>query len=571
MAKYEMSGLSRVVIGLVALGAIASVAWNFYGKDKWSSMHSVAPAGVAGGMAGGAIAGGQAATPQAPPPVAKNGPVSGALGSATNPLRVSFVSFHGYGPALVANGNSLKTQPGSIYDKLGVHVEFVINDDAPTITTLFESKEAKCVWRTSDFWAQEQPNLRNAGHDARGVMLVDNTQGADAVIVRDPAIKSIEDLAGKSVALLQYSPSHGLLTYAIDNSSMTARAKKQVKRVFIKSEEGTAGVRAAFVSGNVDAAVLWDADLSLALRAVPGSRVVYSTKTASNLIFDLMVCDQVELAKPENEGVFQKFVDGWMAGVTYARANPEQVVDALITTEPVFKDLADKNGKPFIKGLFSNLVWTDLADNARILGLAGGGTNHYERVYGTFDQIYRAEGALANPKSPVIAPQDSFDYRFIKKALARSAEAQAAAARPVEVYTEKERAVAMTTAAVVTKPVLVTFNSGSAELTKRAQALIDKDMVPFIESNDKGYIELSGNTDSVGSAASNVALSQQRAKSVLDYLVTQWNFSRARFRVVGAGSSRPLCDEASPAAAEMTLEECRALNRSTRLAIFSGK
>ena len=40
---------------------------------------------------------------------------------ATNPLRVSLVSFHGYAPALVANGSSLKTRPGSIYAKLGLN------------------------------------------------------------------------------------------------------------------------------------------------------------------------------------------------------------------------------------------------------------------------------------------------------------------------------------------------------------------------------------------------------------------------------------------------------------------
>ena len=55
--------------------------------------------------------------------------------------------------------------------KLGLNVEFVINDDIPTLTTLFESKAAHCAWRTSDFWAQEQPNLRNAGHDANPATL----------------------------------------------------------------------------------------------------------------------------------------------------------------------------------------------------------------------------------------------------------------------------------------------------------------------------------------------------------------------------------------------------------------
>lgn len=548
---YKMTGLTKGLLATIALGLIGSVGWNFFLKDKLTPDGAKTQVATSGDS--------KATAPRSS---------SGKLGSSGNPLRISLVSFHGYAPALVANGNSLKTQPGSIYAQQGLNVEFVINDDIPTLTTLFESKSAQCAWRTSDFWAQEHPNLRNSGHDAKAVMIVDNTQGADAVIARDASVQKIEDLAGKTVALLQYTPSHGMLIDAIDNSSLTARAKKQIKPIFIKADEGTAGVRAAFVAGNVDAAVLWDPDLALAIRDLKGAHVIYSTKTATNLIYDVIVCDQRELAKLENVEVFQKFVDGWLEGVTASKAKPDQAVEALIATEEYFKLLGSKEGKPFVKGLFGNLLWTDLSDNARALGLAGG-VNHYERVYARFDQIYRAEGSLANPKSPVITPQDSFDYRFIKAALQRNTQAQASAARPVETFSEQGRTTAMAAPAVVTKPVSVTFASGSAELSKRAQLVIDKEMVPFIENNGSAYFELSGNTDSVGAASVNEALSQARAKAVANYLEKQWEISRSRLRVTGYGSARPLCDERNPAASDMSLDECRGLNRSTRLAVFS--
>jgi NitT/TauT family transport system substrate-binding protein len=565
---YQMTGLTKGLLLIIGLGLVGSIGWNFVLKDKLKKEGITVAGTTIGGSGSGAAEGSDTPPANVGAPAKSSGSAGGKLGSATNPLKVSLVSFHGYAPALVANGNSLKTQPGSIYAKLGVNIEFVINDDIPTLTTLFEAKTAQCAWRTSDFWAQEQPNLRNSGHDGKGVMLVDNTQGGDAVIARDGSIQKIEDLAGKSVALLQYTPSHGMLIDAIDNASLTARQKKQIKPVFIKPEEGTAGVRAAFTAGNVDAAVLWDPDLSLALRETKGAHVVYSTKTATNLIYDMMVCDQRELSKPENEPVFQAFVDGWMEGVTAARANPDNAVKALVDTEEFFKLLGAKEGAPFIKSLFANLLWTDLADNARILGLAGG-VNHYERVYARFDQIYRSEGSLANPKSPVIPPQDSFDLRFIKKALQRNAQAQAEAAKPTETFTEKGQAAALATPAQVTKPVSVNFASGSFELSKKAQQVIDKEMVPFIENNGSAYFEVGGNTDSVGSAGANQALSLSRAKAVADYLEKQWEVPRARLKVTGYGSSRPICDEARPEASDMTLDACRALNRSTRLAVFS--
>lgn len=547
---YQMTGLTKALLALTALGAIGSAAWHLVVKDK-----------VQGSANEAAIT-----TPGQASPAAA--PRQGALGSSSNPLRVSLVSFHGYAPAVLANGNSLKTAAGSIYERLGLHVEFVINDDIPTIPTLFEAKSAQCVWRTSDFWAQEHPNVRNAGHDGKAILIVDNTQGGDAVIARDPAIKTIEDLSGKNVGLVQFTPSHGMLIDAIENSSMTARAKQQVRTVFIKPEEGTAGVRAAFVSGDVDAAVLWDPDLSLALRDVKGAHVVYSTKTATNLIYDVIVCDQRELKKPENEVVFQKFVDGWLQGVKVARANPDQAVEGLINSMEFFKVLAGTEGKPFLKQLFGNVVWTDLSDNARVLGLVGG-VNHYERVYTRFDQIYRGAGALANPNSPVIPAQESFDLRFIKSALAKDTAAKVEAAKPQAEFTDTGRASAMASPAAVTKPVAVNFGSGSSELTKRAQRVIDTEMVPFIENNGSAYFELSGNTDSVGSANTNQALSVARAKAVAEYLEKQWEIPKARLRVVGFGHTRPLCDEGNPGAAGMNLDECRALNRSTRLAVFA--
>ena len=555
MAK--LTPLAKGLITVAILGVAAAGAWHL-------GLKKIMDKGEGADVAAGAS--GDGAAKPATPAAATSG--SGPLGSAGNPLKVSIVSFHGYAPALVANGKSLKTQAGSIFERNGVNVELVIQDDIPTLSTIFESGAAHCAWRTSDFWAQEQPNLRNARLDARAVMIVDNTQGADAIIARDPQINRVEDLAGRKVAMLQYTPSDGMTIDAVDNSSLSARRKESVKYVYIKAEEGTAGVRAALESGNVDAAALWDPDLSLALKNIPGAHVVYSTKTATNLIYDVIVCDSRVLNDAASTDAVQGLVTGWMEGVEAAKRNPDDAVDALVKTEEFFTLLAKDQGRGFVKSLFSNLVWTGLDDNARILGLAGG-TNHYERVYRRFDQIYRKAGALANPNSPVINPQDSFDYRFIRALLDKNKAAQQAAAKPEFTFTATEREAAAETEAAVTKPVTVGFQSGSAALTKRAEKTINEEMVPFIENNGSAYFEISGNTDSTGAHETNMRLSRQRAEAVVDYLVTQWEFDRNRFSVVGNGPDKPLCDEANPGSEGLGLEDCRASNRTTRIGVHT--
>lgn len=477
-------------------------------------------------------------------------------------LAVSIVSFHGYAPAIVANGGALETKAGSTFDKLGLNLKLVIQDNVPAANEILTSKVAQCFWRTSDFWAQEQPNLRNAGFDARAVMVVDNTQGGDAAISKDPSIKTIEDLAGKSVALLQFTPSHGLLLNAIENSSLTGKKKASVKIVPINADEGTAGVRAALESGKVDAAVLWDPDLALAIKST-GAHVIYSTKQATNLIFDVMVCDKKLLDSADGKVAVQKFVTGWMEGVKQSKANPDLAVQALIDTEDLFAALAKKEGNAFIKSLFSNVVWTDVTDNARILGLTGD-TNHYERVYKEFDGVYRAAGALANPASPVIDPSQSFDYSFIKTLVTANTVAAAKQLEPT--FSTEGRA--STVGASLTKPVLINFESGSSELTAKAKKTIDTDMVPFIENNGAAYIELSGNADSVGSASVNRPLSLARATAVASYLTKQWEIPTARLKVVGNGSDKPICAEAGNRDG-LSIDECRALNRTTRVGILS--
>ncbi len=555
MAKARLTPVAKALIVLVILAGAGAAAWHLGLKDQF--------AGDGGGSDGTTGGDGNATHAEGP------------IGSAGNPLKVSIVSFHGYAPALYANGKSLTTQPGSIMANNGVNVEFVIQDDIPTLATIFESGAAHCAWRTSDFWAQEQPNLRNNSLDGRAVMVVDNTQGADAIIARDPSIRRIEDLVGKRVALLQFTPSHGMTIDAIENSSLTARQKSRISYVFINPDEGLAGVRAALESGSADAAVLWDPDLSLALKNISGAHVIYSTRVATNLIYDVIVCDKRVLDDAANEPAIGAFVKSWMEGVTAARSNPDGAVDALVQTEEFFAQLARDEGRDFVKGLFSNLVWTGLEDNLRILGLAGG-TNHYERVYRRFDRIYREAGALANPNSPVVPPQDSFEYKYIRALMEAAPQARQVAQQPQFQFSAQERdAVAQaveqqTQVPVVTRPVMVNFASGSAELTRRAQHVIDTEIVPLIESHGSAYFEVSGNTDSTGSRATNLRLSRARAQAVVEYLVTQWEFPAERFIVVGNGPDKPLCDERSPEEGQ-SLEDCRARNRATRVAILQRR
>lgn len=501
---------------------------------------------------------GSAVTKSAPPPSKGSGP----LGGAGNPLKVSIVSWHGYAPALVANGGDLKTQKGSTFDQEGVQVEFLLQDDIPTLVSNFEPGNAQCSWRTIDFFAQEHPAVRQNKLDAKIVLVVDNSRGSDAILAKGD-INSVEDLAGHSVGLVQYTPSHMVLTHAIEQSLLTERKKKSIDIKFING--GVPEVRAAFQSGSIDAAVLWEPDTTLGLKQVPGSKVVYSTATATNLIYDVIVCDQRVI--DSSPDVIQRFVNGWLKGVEAAEADPAKATAALKATEPMFADLIKSEGDAFMPKLYSGVKWTGLAENIRVLGLTGEPSSA-EAIYGQADKIWREATDLIAKDTPVISPKEAFDLRFIKKLAEADTKAKEEAKKPEFTFSNAEREVAVKSEPELTKPVSVNFASGSAELSKRAMQTIDEEMVPLLDSMGGAYFSVEGNTDATGNAAANQKLSQQRAQAVVDYLVKEWEYPTERFKVVGNGSAKPFCNEKNPAADELTLEECQAGNRRTDVAVF---
>jgi len=88
----------------------------------------------------------------------------------------------------------------------------------------------------------------------------------------------------------------------------------------------------------------------------------------------------------------------------------------------------------------------------------------------------------------------------------------------------------------VTK-VSVTFGFDKALLTNDDKAQLDQ-FAGQLESA-KGYIlEVTGGTDSVGSAQYNYDLSQRRADAVVQYLATKYNIAPHRFYLIGIGKDQ---------------------------------
>jgi len=109
---------------------------------------------------------------------------------------------------------------------------------------------------------------------------------------------------------------------------------------------------------------------------------------------------------------------------------------------------------------------------------------------------------------------------------------------------------------VVLKGVNFAFNS--AELTPQSKGILNE-WVARIKGDKTIRVEVAGHTDSIGSDAYNQQLSQRRAKSVVDYFVSQ-GVSIDRLKAVGYGKTKPVASNKT--------EEGRAENRRVELHIF---
>jgi outer membrane protein OmpA-like peptidoglycan-associated protein len=103
------------------------------------------------------------------------------------------------------------------------------------------------------------------------------------------------------------------------------------------------------------------------------------------------------------------------------------------------------------------------------------------------------------------------------------------------------------------------FETKKFQLDPKSQTELDK-IVQLLNDNPTLKIEISGYTDNVGNPSDNLSLSNNRAKSVVSYLIGK-GIASQRLVAKGYGETKPISDN--------TTEEGKAKNRRTELRVIS--
>jgi NitT/TauT family transport system substrate-binding protein len=161
-------------------------------------------------------------------------------------------------------------------DKYGISVEIVqINDYVESINQYTAGAFDGCVMTNMD--ALTIPAA--GGVDSTALISGDYSDGNDGVVLKGG--KSLKNIKGQNVNLVELSVSHYLLARALDTVGMSERDVRVVNTA-------DADIVSAFVSPDVTATVTWNPQLN-EVRKAEGAAMVFDSSKVPGEIIDLMV------------------------------------------------------------------------------------------------------------------------------------------------------------------------------------------------------------------------------------------------------------------------------------------
>ena len=454
------------------------------------------------------------------------------------PVRVALSQWPGH-MALVVGAGGLRTQPGSIAAKEGLDVEIVFIEDAPSKNRALQSGDVDFVWQTVDELPIALPSYRAQNLEARAFLQIDWSRGGDACVA-SKEVQKVEDILGRKSAVLMFSPDHTVFEFMITNSRLTREQVAEVRKSTKFSMDDPTFARLLFEKKEIDVACLWEPDVTLALASRPGAHRLFSTADATELVADVLFARKDFL--DAHQDVAQKLARTFFAAAAAGQRDKPAAAKLISTVASRFRD---ELGYDKTLAALGWAKWTTLEDNVRLFGLDGSAPG-FDRVYNQADSIW-----INYPEAEIkdrFAPSVARDDRAVKTIWE-------AAGKPVaKVEVAEQEDVARSGAALFTKPVSITFESGSSRLSAETIALLNQQVLPQLQIAGGMYARIEGNTDSVGDFGANQALSERRAASIVSYLVTR-GIPAARLVARGNGSVAPVASNKTP--------EGRALNRRT--------
>lgn len=453
-------------------------------------------------------------------------------------IKIGVVTWGGYAGGQYFNEGFEASTESRFYKDYGLKVEFKVLDDFEASRNAFRADEVNLLWQTIDAFPTEVNGLSD--FDPVIVWQADWSRGGDAIVARR-GISQVSDLKGKKISVAELTPSHSFLLWMLEAGGLS------VKDVEIVPQANAIDAAEVFKSQRVDAAVVWSPDDILCVKAVPGSRILESTKSAAYIIADVFMAKRSFVQK--NEDKLQKLYEGWMKGSAEINSDPASRRKAAEILAREFTERGTALTTEEAAQMIGNVRLATHGDNINFFGMNADykgvtGNSLYNNMSIKYTDLGFIDASVPNWRL-ISYPG------LVTKTNLTGAENDAELGKAFTTATAEDR----TKAAIATKRVSINFRTGEFQLDENAKYIIDREFVDIAKAFANSRIRIEGNTDNTGDYNMNIGLSQRRAQSVADYLISVYGMPKNRFIVVGNGPNKPI--------AENSTESGRAKNRRT--------
>lgn len=444
-------------------------------------------------------------------------------------------TYAGFLPFMYLNGGLEPSEESYIYKNYGLKLKIVIQDDFQAGRAAFKNGNIDIIYCTADAFPVEMSEGSDM-NDAKFFNISNWSRGADAIVV-NKYVNTVSDLVGKIVACSEGTASHTLLLNTLETNGLgweDVNTDSNIKsdKVNLKIVGSGLDAAAIFKAGQCDAAVVFSPDDQDIVNSISGSKVLVSTKQASNIICDGLIAKASYLEEEFED------VKTLISALFEANVLMNTDAKAVATAAKAFAKAYGTDEEFAIEGS-KNIYYTTLGDAGNFFGL----NTSYTGVKG--DELYskmsRTYESLNLCKRPVSWRKAS-DLSIIESLIDDPSSVKGNQnAEKIKTFTAPTKEME-TVASISTKKLTIEFPVNGDILDNSAKALIDREFVSIAKEFSGARIRIEGNTDNTGNINYNIELSRRRANAVANYLVKEYGFDKNRFIIVGNGPANAIRD-----------------------------
>ena len=456
-------------------------------------------------------------------------------GGSNDAIVVGTNTYAGFLPFMYLNGGLEPNENSYIYQNYGIKLKIVIQDDFQAGRAAFKNGNIDIIYCTADAFPVEMSEGSDM-NDARFFNISNWSRGADAIVV-NKNVNTVADLIGKIVACSEGTASHTLLLNTLETNGLgweDVNTDSSIKKDKVNLKIVSSGLDAAaiFKAGQCDAAVVFSPDDQDIVNSINGSKVLVSTKQASNIICDGLIA--------KASYIEQNFEDVKTLVRALLEANVLMNTDAkaVATAAKAFAKAYGTDEEFAIEGS-KNIYYTTLADEGNFFGLNSSYTGiKADELYSKMSRTYEGLNLCKRP----LSWRKASDLSIIESLMDNPSEVKGNQnAEKQKTFTAPTKEME-TVASMSTKKLTIEFPVNGDILDNDAKALIDREFVSIAKEFSGARIRIEGNTDNTGNANYNVELSKRRAQAVANYLVKEYGFDGNRFIIVGNGPKKAIKD-----------------------------